>query len=70
MGRWLRDIRTTQERRSWFSFIMSMSDYPQWIKRRRSNKHVPNSWDDIIRSDLYDRSWKLNRKTQYKNKNE
>ena len=59
-----RNIRTTQERRA--------NQGGQWIedqgflifaKIRRT--HLPNAWDDIIRRDYKERSWKRHRNTQY-----
>lgn len=36
------------------------------IKLRKCRGDLPTRWDDPIRGDLYERSWKRHRKTQYK----
>lgn len=56
-----RKIRTTQERR-W-----SIA-HKEYVRGRRSSHMIPDYWDDIIRKDYRDRSWKkcTKRKHQYK----
>lgn len=61
----LRRPRTTQERRAYFHD--EVSEYGIRIRGRRSAHHLPNAWDDLVRSDVFDRkSWKRQRKTQWK----
>lgn len=38
------------------------------IRPKGKIKIVPNSWDDITKSSNYNRNWKRNRKTKWKNK--
>lgn len=67
MGTYLRKSRTTQERRAngrrngqW------IEDFCLKMRPSRNMANLPNSWDDIVRRDLKDRSWKHHRLTQYK----
>jgi hypothetical protein len=57
MGTWLRNPRTTQERRA-------NQDWP--VRGRRLPNRLPEAWDDVPRRDADDRSWKRHRRTQYK----
>jgi hypothetical protein len=59
MGVWLRNIRTTQERKN---------NQDGWCRAKRRPHRLPNAWDDIPRRDVYDRSWKRHRKHQWKPK--
>lgn len=52
---WLRNPRTTQERRA---------NQDGYCRGRRSPHRLPSSWDDILVQT--ERSWKRTRKTQYK----
>ena len=54
-GTYFRSIRTTQERRMSFA-------YPEYIRRKRGFRTLPNSWDDLNRSDLGNRCWKRTKK--------
>lgn len=36
------------------------------IRSKRNQKNLTEAWDDNLRSDLCLRTWKRNRKTQYK----
>jgi hypothetical protein len=59
-----RQIHTTQELRAnqdgqW---IEDQGDYRIKIRGRRNN--IPNSWDDLMRSDLRHKCWKRHRMTQ------
>lgn len=58
-----RAIQTTQERRAnqGGQWLKEFGDYK--IKIRRTN--LPNSWDDIMRTDWRHRTWKRHRLTQY-----
>lgn len=69
MGTWLRQPGTQQEKRKWFEYKELCREYPE-LKRtnRRSPHELVDFWDDIIREDQYDRSWKRHRRTQYKDK--
>ena len=51
MGKYYRNIRTTQELR-W------ISGHEQYTRGKRRN--LPTAWEDILRKDVYDRSWKNN----------
>lgn len=57
MSTYLRKIRTTQELRN---------SQDGLCRSKRKSRLLPNSWCDIIRGDIYDRSWKRFRKDQYK----
>ena len=58
----LRRPRTTQERRAYLRDESSVR-----LRARRSAKNLPNAWDDIVRSDIFDhKSWKRHRRTQYR----
>ena len=61
-----RKPRTIQERRE----SQGCLDEPYKIKIRnkRNHRNLPNSYDDIKRSDYENKNWKEYRKTQYKNK--
>ena len=52
-----RHPRTTQERRLYDK---------EYGRKRRGPSHLPNTYDDLIRKDIEDRSWKRHRRTQYK----
>lgn len=52
---WLRQPKTTQERRLWDS---------EYGRSRRAPHRLPEAWDDIHRQ--VQRSWKEHRRTQYK----
>ena len=55
-GTYYRRMKTTQERK--WSFA-----YPEYTRKRRNANNLVNSWEDIIRSDLYDsKSWKKYKK--------
>lgn len=54
-GTYFRRIRTTQERRMSFS-------HPEYIRGKRNFRTLPNSWDDLDRSDLHYRCWKRTKK--------
>lgn len=68
MGHWLRQPKTTQERREngkrcqhlWFE------DYRVKCRAARSLARLPEHRDDYVRQDLKNRSWKRHRSTQYK----
>lgn len=57
-----RKIRTTKNRR-WAQIVEDVEVRP---RPGCGVNGLPNSWDDIARMDRNDRSWKHNRKTQYK----
>lgn len=63
-----RNPKTTQERRingSRCQWLL-IDEYQIKCKPSRSLKNLPESWDDVIRSDWNSRNWKNYRKTQYK----
>jgi len=67
-GHCLREIHTTPEMRR-FVADEEMSrelDIHKPMRQRRSRNNLPNSWVDIVRSDANGKSWKRNRKTQYR----
>lgn len=53
MGKYWRNIRTTQEMR-W------IGAHEPYVRGKRRN--LPTDWDDIRRKDISDRSWKSNTK--------
>ncbi len=64
-----RKIHTTQERRAnqdgqWIK-VTTLWIGEIWIKIRPKRVKLPNSYDDIMRTDWKHRSWKRHRKTQY-----
>lgn len=56
--KYIRHMKTTQERRLNYA-------YKGYTRGKR--RHLPESWDDYHRSDIYDRSWKrcTKNKTQW-----
>ena len=56
-GKWhryktyLRNMRTTQERRMSFS-------HPRYTRAKRNKRNLPDSYDDYYRSDISNKSWK------------
>jgi hypothetical protein len=66
-----RHIKTTNERRQWYACMDWKKEYPDIrVRWRRSSKHLPNYYDEAMRSDGEDRSWKNYRLTQYRPKRE
>ena len=65
---WLRIPRTTQERRAngKRSNYINVDGYKIKTRARRSQCNLPCHWDDLIRKDEDDRTWKRHRRTQYK----
>lgn len=61
-GRWYRYVHTTNERRQ--NQNIDFEELQGFHVKTRKN--LPNSWDDIVRTDHNDRSWKTSRKTQWK----
>lgn len=63
-----RDPKTKQEIAQNNSDIFKevINDYGVKIKIRK--RILPTSWDDILKSNYRDNSWKRYRNTQYKNK--
>jgi len=57
--RYYRSIRTTQERRA-------NGKHNPYCRRRRNDRNLPNSWDDIVVDFDIKKSWKEQRKTQYR----
>lgn len=57
MGKWLRNMRTTQERRA---------NQDGFCRAKRRANVLVNAWDDVVRQDMDHRSWKRHRKHQYK----
>jgi len=37
-----------------------------YVRGKRNSKYLPDPWDDYPRSDIYDKNWKRQRKTQWK----
>lgn len=58
MGRWLRNMRTTQEIRQ------TVADDRDGIPVRRIQLSLPTAWDDFWR--YSQRTWKKHRPAQYK----
>ena len=51
-----RRMRTFQERKWSFS-------YPEYVRKRRNARNLPNNWEDIPRADIYyNKSWKKQKK--------
>lgn len=63
----LRSPSTQSERRQDFFYSEDGEPSPSIRPRRRAH-HIPTAWDDDIRSDYGNRSWKRHRKTQWKPK--
>lgn len=57
-----RHPKTRNEKIQNFYFESLKKEYKIKGKKRK----LPSSWDDIRKSNSYDRSWKTYRKTQYK----
>lgn len=65
----LRLVNTKQERRAaGRGNAVWVDGYRVRVRAKRNTANLPNSWDDIARSDYTNRSWKRHRKTQYKPK--
>ena len=65
---WLRRPRTTQERRA-NGKRSNFIDFDGYLVKTRPCRNMANlvcHWDDIIRRDEDDRTWKRHRRTQYK----
>src|SRR4051812_6797477 len=68
MGKWLRQPKTTQERREWLTALEMAREYPQLrVRRARSKTNLPTHWDDIGRPQGQS-NWKLYRQHQYREK--
>jgi hypothetical protein len=63
-SRYLKQPRTTQERRAYFHD--EISEYDIQIRGSRSPRGLPDPWDDYIRADVGIKNWKNYRRTQYK----
>ena len=61
-GHWYRRVRTTNERRQ--NQNIDFEELDGFSVKTRKN--LRTSYDDINRSDQYDRNWKTSRKTQWK----
>ena len=70
MGTWLRNLsgyrRYLQQE---ITFAELKREHPE-LTATRSRSKIPDPWDDYVRKDLYDRSWKRFRETQYRVKGE
>lgn len=63
--RYWRKPRTTQERQA--SYLTEEETYYGIQVRGRRKAHtLANAYDDVVRSDYSERSWKKQRQTQYK----
>jgi hypothetical protein len=40
--------------------------HKEYVRGKRHPGYLPDPWDDYPRSDVYDKNWKRNRKTQWK----
>jgi hypothetical protein len=58
MGRWLRNMRTTQEIRQ------TRADEREGLPVRKARLSLPTAWDDFWR--YSQRTWKKHRQSQYK----
>ena len=63
---YFRHPHTKNEMKQYFASKYSETDIFIRIRGRRSPKSLPNSWDDIYRSNMFLRNWKSYRKTQWK----
>lgn len=64
-----RKIKTTQEHRA-NRAVLTDEDaklYRVKVRGKRAKNFLPNTWDDIIYSDITIKNWKKYRRTQYKN---
>lgn len=67
MGWYYRAPKTTQERRLvGRRDLLHIDEYVVRIRPSRNWTNLPNTYDDISRSDIGDRSWKRHRLTQYR----
>lgn len=60
--------KTLQERAQAEAHDEELREYGIRVRPRRNKANLPNSWDDVGRTDWDDRSWKRHRKTQWKEK--
>ncbi len=60
-----RAIKTTQEIRANQDGQWVKGDFDFMVKIRGRRRNIPNSWDDIMRTDWSHRCWKRHRHTQY-----
>ena len=64
---WLRNPRTTQERRvNGKRSQITVDGYEVKIRAKRSQASLPCAWEDLLRSDDHHFTWKRHRKKQYK----
>lgn len=59
-----RAMRTTQERR--LSQEHLLDPLAPRVRPKRNMVNLPDSWEDVARSDLKEQNWKRQRKTQYR----
>ena len=60
--------RTTQERRAngTRSSFIDVDGYKIKARAKRGVRNLPCTWDDLVRRDADDRTWKRHRRKQYK----
>lgn len=64
-----RHIKTTQEHRANRAILTDeeFKLYRVKVRAKRAKNFLPNTWDDILYSDITIKNWKKYRRTQYKN---
>lgn len=65
-GRYLRNPKTTAERRDNQEDIILDIDLEVRVPVRGRRRNLPNAWNDILVSGLRDRNWKRFRRTRWK----
>lgn len=63
-GTYYRRIRTFQERK--WANAWDDEDFEIKVRKPRNASNLPNSWNDIVRTDFENRNWKRYRKHQWK----
>ncbi len=63
---YFRHPHTKNEMKQYFASQYGVNHIQINVRGRRRFKSLPNSWDDIYRSNMSSRNWKLYRKKQWK----
>ena len=64
----LRHMRTLQEAREndFLDYDEEMKEFGITVRGCRTRPNLPQAWDDVTRSDYYDRSWKKSRRHKWR----